>query len=294
MASDASGDHLRRLTHPDEGVVDVDPKISPNGRRVAFERDDTEGISHLMVVGIHGRGLHEVDVCDDPCIGANQPTWGPDGHHLYFTRVDGPIDSDGNAVSARLWRTDLQGQHVVPVSDPNVDGRFEDAWAQFAPAGYIVFVRLSLARDDAAVFRMRPDGTHACRLTPWNLDADLPDVSPATSGPTQNRAVFETYGHGGPPRGKVSAIATVRASCGGEHHIRYVTSATSDPVWHFNPGWSPHGRHVVFVRFKAVDGDPIVHGDIMTSRWDGEHRQLISRSPLFDFRPDWGPAPRAS
>ena len=70
-----------------------------------------------------------------------------------------------------------------------------------------------------------------------------------------------------------------------------MTSPTSLPVWHFNPGCSPDGTHVVFVRFKSVDGDPIVHGDIVTSRWNGEDREVVAHSPLFDFRPDWGPRP---
>lgn len=292
MVSDSSGEHRRPLTHPPEGVVDVDPKISPDGRHVVFGRDFPDGTSQVVIVGINGRAERPLDLgCVDPCLVDTQPTWAPDGHHLLFQRVIGPIHNN-NAGSARLWKSDLAGEHIVPVSKPRIDGRFEDTWAQFAPAGYLVFVRLSLARDAAAVFRMDPDGSNACRLTPWSLNADLPDVSPATSGPTKNLAVFETYGHGGPPPGKASAIATTPATCGGEHHIRYLTSPTSDPVWHFNPGWSPDGRHVVFVRFKFVDGDPIVHGDIVTSRWNGEHRKLIARSPLFDFRPDWGPAPR--
>jgi hypothetical protein len=139
---------------------------------------------------------------------------------------------------------------------------------------------------------MNDDGSHACRLTPWALQADTPDISPATTGPTQDLAVFETFGHNGPPPGAASAVATVKATCGGPHPIHYLTSPKSSPTQHFNPGWSPDGTHVVFVRFKSVDGDPIVHGDLVTSRADGTHREVIANSPLFDFRPDWGAASR--
>src|SRR6476619_1731009 len=79
MVTDHDGDSRQRLTRPAAGVVDINPRVSPNGRMVAFERDDSDGIAHLMLMGIHGRGLHEIDVCHDPCIGANQPTWTPDG-----------------------------------------------------------------------------------------------------------------------------------------------------------------------------------------------------------------------
>jgi TolB protein len=292
VISRVGGLNAHALTHPAHGVVDIDPKISPNGRLVAFERDDPQGNGHIMVVGIRGRGAHEVEVgCVDPCFSANNPTWTPDGRHLLFQKAIGPIDSNGNAASALLWKTDLHGKHVVLVSNPALAGAYEDYDAQFAAAGYVVFGRLNLRRDQAAIFRMRADGSHACRLTPWALNADLPDASPAASGPTQNLAVFESHGHGGPPPGKAQAIATTPARCGGRHPVSYLTSPTSAPVQHFNPSWSPDGKHVVFVRFKFVNGDPIVHGDIMTSRWDGTGRHRITHSKLFDFRPDWGPAP---
>jgi Tol biopolymer transport system component len=294
MVAGPDGESRQRLTHPAGGVFDLDPRVSPDGRMVAFERDDPEGNGHLMLMGIDGRGLREVDVCDDPCFSANGPTWTPDGHHLIFEKVIGPLDPHGNAASALLWKTDLTGEHVVRISPRRLDNVVEDFNAQFGPGGYMVVVRLSLARDRPALFRMRPDGTHACRLTPWALSADTHDVSPATSGPTRDLAVFETYGHNDPPPGKVSAVATVKATCGGDHHIEYVTSPTREPVWHFNPAWSPDGRHLVFVRFKSVDGDPIVHGDLETSRWDGSGRRRIVQGPLFDFRPDWGAASTSS
>ena len=290
MISDIHGHHTRQLTHPRHGVTDTNPEISPNGRRVVFERDLPKK-SHVVVIGIHGEHRQVLPGCNRKCLGDSLPSWTPDGHHLLVQRAFGPIVND-SASSARLWKTDLDGQHFVPVSNPRIDGRFEDFNASFAPAGYIVFARLSLARDQNAVFRMNRDGSHVCRLTPWKLNADTPDVSPAAKGPTKNRAVFETYGHNGPPAGLASAVATVKATCGSDHHIRYLTSPHSVPVWHFNPGWSPHATHLVFVRFKSVKGDPIVHGDIVTSGRNGKHREVITHSPLFDFRPDWGVAPK--
>jgi Tol biopolymer transport system component len=291
MLTDPLGSYRQPLTHPAPGVVDLDPRVSPDGRWVAFERDDAEGVSHVMLTRINGGDTHEIHVCVDPCIGANGPTWTPDGRHLVFEKVIGPIDAHGNAKAAFLAKTDLTGKHVVRITPKRLDGVSEDFNAQFAPDGYMVVVRLDLARDRPALFRMRPDGTHACRLTPWWISADTQDVSPAISGPTKDLVVFETYGHKPPPPGHVSAVATVRATCGGDHHIRYVTSPTREPIWHFNPAWSPEGQHLVFVRFKSVDGDPIVHGDLETSRWDGSDRHRIVQGPLFDFRPDWGPQP---
>jgi hypothetical protein len=76
-----------------------------------------------------------------------------------------------------------------------------------------------------------------------------------------------------------------------DRRIRYLTSPRSVPVWNFNPTWSPHGTRVAYVRFKSVEPDPVVHGDIWTMRWDGTDRDRVSDSKLFDFRPTWGQAP---
>ncbi len=294
-SSDPDGHHVRALTHPGEGVHDFDPQVSPDGRLVAFERDvpdPTYGeVGTLGIVGANGRGERVLDVgCVDPCFSANQPTWTPDGRHLLFSRIVGPIDHDGNAASAALWRTDLRGEHVTRVSPHRIDGHFEDGWAQFAPAGYVVFLRGSNTRHHIAVFRMNLDGSDSCRLTPWWLDADLVDVSPATSGPTKDLLVFETYGQGA-PAGQSQAIATASAECEGDHRVRFLTSPTSLPVQNFNPAWSPDGRQVTFVRFKYLESDPIVHGDIWRMRWNGKDKRPVSQLDLFEFRPNWGPTP---
>jgi Tol biopolymer transport system component len=288
VASGPHGGHLHAVTHPAEGVVDVNPEISPDGHWIAFERD-LEDTSRIIIVGIHGHRQHALDLgCVDPCLGDSGPTWAPDGRHLFFQRAIGPIGPDDNAASAALWRTDLAGDHVVRVSPERIDGRYEDNSARVAPAGYVVFIRLSLRRDSTALFRMRPDGSHARRLTPWRLSADIFDVSPARRGPTRNLVTFETYGHVPPPDGTTSAVAAVSAVLHKDRRVQYLTSPTSVPVWHFNPTWSPNGRRVAFVRFKSVNSDPIVHGDIWTIRWDGTDRERISHGRLFDFRPSWG------
>jgi hypothetical protein len=94
----------------------------------------------------------------------------------------------------------------------------------------------------SAVFRMRPDSSHVRQLTPWRLDADLPDVSPATHGPTKDLVVFETFGHG-PPEGSQQDVATVPATCfplaDCASKLRCVTDngAGPDTRFEFRPDW---------------------------------------------------------
>jgi Tol biopolymer transport system component len=296
MAADGHGRHVRVLTHPAPGVVDLDPKVSPDGSRILFERDFPD-TSRVGVVNADGTGERLLPLgCTDPCAGVAAPTWTPDGHHVVVTRVIGPFDAPNeSARSAVLWRSDLSGRHRVRLSQRGIDGTFEDYAATFAPAGYVVFIRLRNSDVASAAFRMDPDGTDVRRLTRWALDADELSVSPAASGPTRDLVVLETYGHGA-PEGFSQAVATVsaRPPTDGRRfsRVRFLTSQRAQPVQNFNPAWAPGGRRIAYVHFSFDSTkEPAVVGDIWRMRWDGTAKQRVSRSPLFDFRPAWGPRP---
>ncbi len=258
---------------------------------------DLPDTSKIGVVGAGGRGERILNLhCTDPCVGVGTPTWTPDGQHIVYTRGIGPFDQvNGSLRSAVLWRSDLSGRHQSRLSQPGIDGVFEDYNATFAPDGYIVFIRVRNADIKSAAFRMDADGSHIRRLTPWSLDADELSVSPARTGPSKNLVVFETYGHG-QPAGTAQAIATVSANSrcreGCAEHVRYLTSPGSLPVQHFNPAWSPDGRQIAYVRFSYVKtANPPVRGDIWRMRWNGAHKERVSHSLLFEFRPAWGTHP---
>jgi Tol biopolymer transport system component len=291
-----NGTHLRKLTHPGKHSQDIDASISPDGRRVLFERDLLNAeISRVAMVGANGQNEHPLDLgCVDPCVADDTPTWTPAGDRIAFTPVIGPFDQvNDSASSAVLYTARINGSNARRLSQAGIDGKFEDYRARFSPDGsYVVFTRIRNADLHIAVFRMDADGSHVRRLTPWKLDADTEDLSLATRGPTKDLIAFETYGMGA-PRGKSSNVATVPSTCAPvskcRKQIRYVTHHRDGKVWSFNPSWSPNGQRIAYVRFKP--GRRTAIGDIWTSRPDGSHRRAVSKSPLFEYRPDWGPAP---
>ncbi len=285
VMSDPNGHGLRELTNPGEGVRDVQPKVSPDGRRVVFERDYPDNVK-ILIVGTNGRGEREVPIeCTDPCADPLEPAWTSDGQHIIFTLVVGPFDLvNESARSAVLWTTDLAGKDLTRVSEPGIDGELEDYNASFAPDGYIVYTRVRNADITPAAFRMDRDGTHVRQLTPWEIRADGAQVSPARSGPTRDTVVFETARDGGP-----LAVATTSAAPpsarDGFPRIRYLTSTTLPNQQNFGPTWSPDGRQIAFGRFES---EPTPDTDIWTMRWDGKKPEQVSQSEQFEFSPAWG------
>jgi hypothetical protein len=287
------GSGFRILTHPGPKRFDIDVVVSPDGRQVLFERDLPSGRSVLGVVGAGGGRVHIVPVrCADPCAGLDNPGWTTDGRRIVFTRVIGPFDGPGQAArSAVLYTARPDGSGMRRLSQRGIDGVYEDYHARFDASGEnLIFLRLRNSDGKTAVFWMRRDGSGVHQLTPWRLAADVPDLSLATHGATRNLVVFETFGSG-PPKGSNQNIATVPATChplaACVREIRYVTHNGAGPHASFNPSWSPDGQRIAFTQALFRTGKPPM-GDIWTIRPDGRDQSKVSRSPRFDFRPDWG------
>ena len=214
VSADPDGSDRLRLTQPGSDVFDFDPVISPDGTRIAFGREQPE-TGEAGLVDADGDDEQILDLgCTDPCALDAMPGWLHDGSRIAFTPVIGPFDQpNDSAASAVLHTAELDGSDVERLSRPGIDGAYEEYHARYSPDGsYLVFVRIRNVDLHVAIFRMDADGSDVQRLTPWRLDADLADVSLATSGPTEDLVVFETYGMGAPPGSKQN-LATVPATC---------------------------------------------------------------------------------
>ena len=294
VTAEADGRNAAQLTFPDEGIVDLDPVWSPDHTQIAFERDSAER-ADVFVINADGSNEHMLDVgCVSPCEAVLEPSWSADGTRLLFTLVYSPFDQvNESATSAVLWSANLDGSDLQRVSEPGIDGVYEDYHARYSPDGsYLIFVRVSNAQDQVAQFRMDSNGTNIRQLTPWDLNADTADLSQATSGPTKDLVVFESYGHGEAPPGSVEDVRTVPTTCLSVEQctplIRNLTNNGAGPKHSNNPTWSPDGSHIAFVEYTApATAHGFEYADIFTMTANGTDQHRVSRSPTWNFRPDW-------
>lgn len=302
VSAHPDGSGLIALSHPKKGFFDIDASVSPDGSQVIYERDSDKDPARggpqpqFRVVGSGGGSTKVLDLgCTDPCVFDTTPTWTPTPGRIAYTRIVGPFDApNGSARSGVLMTSALDGSDQRRLSEPGIDGAYEDYYARYSPDGsYIVFLRIRNKPYGSAIFRMNADGTGSRRLTPWKIQADIADVSPATSGPTQDLIVFETYGHQA-PKGRTQNLATVPATCVSlrdcRNRIHHLTHLRHGPGARFNPTWSPDGEQIAYTKFQGDEHHCCV-GDIYTMRADGTHRRPVETSPKFAYRPDWGVAP---
>lgn len=287
VVANADGGMQRLLTRPGPNVFDTGPVRSPDGQYVIFNRESAAGVA-IAVAAVDGRGVQVIDTgCEGDCADDVNPGWTPDGRHITFTRVVGPFDPvTGDAKSALLYQTRLDGSGLRRLSPKENDGSAEDGGARFAPDGsFLVFTRDQRNNGvlQFAAFRMNPDGTDVRQLTRWDLNADRPSISPALRGPTAGLVSFETHGGAAPTQGDVAVLP---ADCGSliacTLATRLITHNAGTTRSSFAASWSPSGLRLAYAEDDGLGGT-----DVWVSRADGSGRHRITDAGYPEFSPAW-------
>ena len=124
------GSDARRLTKTGKGVLNLDGRISPDGRRVAYWRvgDAESGVWVMDADGANPRRVFEYAEKAIP----GGPSWSPDGRKLAFA-VHARREVEGGGleeINHRLMIVDLAGAPAVEVPPPLADGLSDPQWAR--------------------------------------------------------------------------------------------------------------------------------------------------------------------
>lgn len=238
MKSD--GSEKRRVT---ERLTTTDPAWSPDGRQIAFTRNEDVGEfttftdNDVFVMDADGGNVRQLTPERDGS-SSSQPAWSPDGRHIAYVRGQSTASEVVAATALAFGEVrvmDAEGGETTTLTRDEPDAT--PAWS---PDGReIVFVRghdLNKASGDMDIFIVDVAGGTARPLTrtPHSLE------SAPTWSPDGSRVAFARSWSGSAFTGK-AAIVVINHDGSGEslllEHKLY--SETS-----YGLSWSPDGRSI--------------------------------------------------
>jgi Tol biopolymer transport system component len=280
-----NGSHIRQITHPPEGFSDDSPVWSPDGTKVAFNRQEIdESTNHIMVLNtktgdarqvsasiLQGRVVRGMEGSD--------PAFSPEGNRLAFKQSDG------------IWIVGLDGSDPHQVSNVQKRGalEFEDFGPAFSPDGdRLVFERTRLEDERHAVFVQRIDSSgspeDARQITPWDMNCeDGPEFSP-----NGNWLLFSCEGEGGSSNlymGRPDGTAWLRFG------LERLTNSPGDVDYvgsSFSPKFHDRWGDIVAARYPGYgdEGNSDVFG--MHIEHGVQETVNLTESETLEDAPSWG------
>lgn len=240
----------RAVTRPPEGILgDSSPSFSSDGKKLAFARNVTEGVSDVFTVGVDGAGEKRLTFDNRDTMGIG---WSADGKSLVFSSSRAGIYS--------LWRVPASGGEPA-----------------FVAGGGVKIKHPSLAR-----------GRDAIAFENWLYELNLWSVSTQGGAPRALTQTTDQWNFqpAVSPDGRFIAFVSTRS--GGEE-IWVTDSDGSSPRRRTSfggarlesPAWSPDGRRIVFSARRPT------RSDLWAVSVEGGAPEQLTSGPGDSLAPSW-------
>lgn len=274
FTSDRDGDDEIYVVNPDgsgatnltqsAATTDQQPAWSPDGRRIAFVRDDPDdGRWDIFVMNRDGSGQTQLTdgfyLSDD-----TDPAWSPDGSEIAFASTR-PFND-----SWQIWVMKADGTNLRRLT---TSWGTQPAWS---PDGtQIAYVSFEPGGTEA-VYVMNADGSGQHRVT---AASDHPERAPAWS-PDGQRILFGRYTEDW-RTSNAHELFAIAPDGSGEREL------TSGGAYNGPASWSPDGTKIVLQRFFGIFGTP----ELYVMNADGSGVAPLVTWPGRNGTPDWGTTP---
>ena len=235
--------------------LDIQPSVSPDGRRIAFTRVDLATFSaQIWVMKIDGS--QQTDISNDALL-ANEsgPAWTEDGSKVLFVRQP-PQTFPAEGGSIWIRRANGMGTPRQLTAGPN------DANPAMSPDGdLLAFSRPPAGGGPRHLFVMKADGN--------GTPSDLGQGSKPDWSPDSKRIVYGQAGTG--------PIMVVKVSNPSQKE-------TLTGPFNEAPVWSPDGSQIAYV--DCTTGQSSCQIALMTA--NGKHQHDITHDQnVSNLKPDW-------
>jgi Tol biopolymer transport system component len=248
--------------------LDIQPNVSPNGKRIAFTRLDPASFSaQIWVMKIDGS--HQVDISNDGALASESgPSWTEDGSKILFVRQPPgsfPGDQGGGPATAggSIWIRSANGKGTPR----QLTAGPHDANPAMSPDGDLIAFSRPMGAPGQPMVRhlivMKADGSD----TPNDLGpGSKPDWSPDSK-----RLV---YGQGG-----AGPIMVVKVSDPSQ-------KKTLTGLFNEAPVWSPDGTKIAYMDCTTSTSAFICQIALMSATGQDQH-PITNDQTLSNQKPSW-------
>jgi serine/threonine protein kinase len=237
--------------------------ISPDGRRAAFVRSESQGRFNLVVANLDGTGERAVATREDSeWFEEEGPAWSPDGR----TIACGAGTVAGDDISYSLVGVDVESGAVKELGPKRWRNIGRAVWM---PDGRAVLL-LAFDEDNWQLWRVSLPGGEAAPVTNFLSGSGQTSLGVTADGRRVVTVALETF----------SQVWVVPAS-GDTNRARQLTSGAGQDG-HQGLAWTPDGRIV----FSSRDGG---QSDIWIMGADGGNRRRLTSDANLDYSPAVSP-----